>query len=81
MYFVLPPLSFYRKRLTITQTDPSFSSTTYIHNIVITCHIMIVAVLEIISISQSYKSFMEFHNLIFKFHYYMNNQYSLDKCI
>ena len=41
-------------QVTITQTVSHFSSTTYIYNIEITCCIVIVAVLEIIYINQSY---------------------------
>ena len=47
-------------QVTITQTVSPFSSTTYIYNFEITCYIMIVAVLEIIYIYQSYGTFIKF---------------------
>ena len=44
----------------IIQTVFPFSSTTYIYNFEMTCYITIVAVLEIIYIYQSHRTFMEF---------------------
>ena len=62
-------------KVTITQTVSPFSSTTYIYKFEITCYIMIVAVLEIIYIYQSYRTFMEFIILKYIFYYYaLNNR-------
>ena len=57
-------------QVAITQTVFSLSSTTYIYIFEITCHIMIVAELDIIYIYQSYGTSMEFIILKCIFYYY-----------
>ena len=57
-------------QVTIIQTVYNFSSTTYIYKFDITCYIMIVAVLEIIYIYQSYRTFKEFIIVKCIFYYY-----------
>ena len=67
---------------TITQTVSPFSSTSYVYNFEITCYIMIVAVLEIIYIYQSYRTFIEFIILKCIFYYYtLNNSLDNNQCI
>ena len=61
-------------QVTITQTVYPFSSTTYIYNFEITCYIMIVAVLEIIYIYQSYRTLMEFILKCIFYYYTLNNR-------
>ena len=61
---------FLYEQVTITQTVSPFSSTTCIYNFEIACYIMILAILEIIYIYQSYRTYMEFIILICIFYYY-----------
>ena len=84
IYYVLcfTTTHFLYDQVTITQAVSPFSSTTYIYNFEITCHIMIVAVLEIIYIYQSYRTFMEFIILKCIFHYYtLSNSLDNNQCI
>ena len=64
-------------QVTITQTVSPFSSTTYIYNFEIKCYIMIVAVLEIIYIHQSYRTLLKLFILKCILLPY-SKQYSLD---
>ena len=74
-YYVLCPTTtqILCDQVTITQTVFSFSSTTYIYNFQIACCIMMVVLLEIIYIYQSYGTLMEFIILKCIFYYYSQN--------